>query len=135
MKQLTEAAIAKRKNVNKKLLKVFGVIFAFIFIISYACGAFDATKTPESNMPDKEDAFIMAQGFVRAQLKSPSTADFSNNYKCVPNSDSSYAIDLQVDSQNSFGAMLRSNWRVILKWKGGNIEDNSNWDVEYLDME
>jgi len=134
MKQLTEAAIAKRKNLNKKILKVFGVIFAFIFIIGYFADK-DSPKRPESNMPDKEDAFIMAQGFVRPHLKAPSTADFSNNYKCVPSTDSSFAIDLSVDSQNSFGAMLRSNWRVILKWKGGNIDDNSNWDVEYLDME
>jgi len=54
-------------------------------------------------------AWYQAQGFVEKKLKSPSSAAFQlydeNN---VIQKDSVFTIKGYVDSQNSFGAMLRS---------------------------
>jgi zona occludens toxin (predicted ATPase) len=121
---------------------IFIIIFFGIMFVIWNLSSSDTTNTtnPDTTtettaLPDNDEAFIMAQGFVSAQLKSPSTADFSSNYHCVPNTDSSFAIDLGVDSQNSFGAMLRSNWRVIIKWEGGDWEHSSNWNLKYIGIE
>jgi hypothetical protein len=70
----------------------------------------------------------MAQEFVKDSLKSPSTAsfgggslssDFQDPNKCVTNQpDGTYLVIGWVDSQNSFGATVRNEFIVKLRYKG-----------------
>jgi len=60
-----------------------------------------------------------AQVAVRHQLKSPSTAKFPIGGTCSPTgTPGQYRVTGQVDAQNSFGAMLRSDWVVVLHKEG-----------------
>ncbi|MCP4539182.1 MAG: DUF4339 domain-containing protein [Chloroflexi bacterium] len=93
---------------------------------------------PEPNdEPDgltaKIDAWVYAQSFVKANLKSPSTAKFSeglldfsqnaeDNVRYVGNG--LYSVHGWVDSQNSFGGTMRTNWVVELQ-----STDEGNWSV------
>jgi len=81
----------------------------------------------------KNDAWTMAKDFVRDRLKSPSTAEFPDSSDdgvvVSDNQDGTYDIVGYVDSQNSFGAMLR----VKFVCKLGNTNDD-NWRLYSLDI-
>ena len=59
------------------------------------------------------DAFTIAQKIVKENLKSPSTAKFCSILQAsISNSGNSYTVIGWVDSENSFGATLRTNFIV-----------------------
>lgn len=77
-------------------------------------------------IPDRSvDAFTYAQIFVKENLKAPATAKFGglgeSRIERLPDGET-YKVYSYVDSQNSFGAMLRTKYyvKVIVKsdmWK------------------
>jgi hypothetical protein len=95
---------------------------------------------------DASSAFYTAEEFVKKQLKAPLTAKFSSRYDEESGSTKSktYTNDVwkawgYVDSQNSFGAMMRSKWHVAMEKKPGdkwtilfsNIGDQTIGDKEF----
>lgn len=71
------------------------------------------------NVSDKIDLNVQAQQFVLQGLKSPSTAKFPPlTFNVDDLGNEKYKIESYVDSQNSFGAMIRSNWSVTMKLVG-----------------
>jgi hypothetical protein len=66
---------------------------------------------------DKLDAMGAAQSYVEKQLKSPSTAKFSN-MKSTLQYENVFAVEGSVDSQNSFGAMIRNDFSCIIEFTG-----------------
>lgn len=125
----------EKENTRKKfsLKRVFyGVMIAIflpILIIVLIIAIFgnkgtSNTYTPGNNtsntktiyVPNEIDLYIQAQEFVKQGLKAPSTAKFpSLSYETTDLGDGRYKIISYVDSQNSFGAMLRSEWTVVMK--------------------
>ena len=76
----------------------------------------------------------MSQSYVENILKSPSTADFPTlDYKISNLGNYKYKIVSYVDSQNGFGATIRSNFSVTLSYKGsGDWADSNNWTLHRL---
>jgi len=74
---------------------------------------------PDPKYANKSLAFACVKEKVRQQLKSPSTAEFQHNIDMqIETTDNlSYKIGGYVDSQNSFGAMLRTNFVCSLTVK------------------
>jgi len=66
---------------------------------------------------DDVRAFVEANSFVKKRLKSPSTADFpwGSDGRVGKSGDCTFVVRSYVDSQNSFGAMIRTNYVVKLK--------------------
>jgi hypothetical protein len=62
-------------------------------------------------------AYVYAEEAVKKKLKSPSTAIFPyfDTSSLSKSSDGSYTISSYVDSQNSFGATVRSQWNCKMK--------------------
>lgn len=97
--------------------------------------AVDSSQQPKPE-DEASDACFMAQEFVKQRLKAPSTADFSN---CI-NDDGSVPVDKNddggwtaagyVDSQNSFGAKIRSTYVVKLHHVSGD-----QWQADSVDIE
>lgn len=57
------------------------------------------------------NALVMSEHFVKQNLKSPSTAEFGSSTENITKlNDSTFEVRSYVDSQNSFGAMLRMNY-------------------------
>lgn len=75
------------------------LIIGTIFIIGAISGPADA---------DAADAHQACETKVRAQLRAPSTARFSDRY--ARETDGGFSVSGSVDSQNGFGAMVRSNY-------------------------
>lgn len=82
-----------------------------------------------------EDAVVsVAHHLVKQRLKAPSTAKFDRTYtRKTKLKDNSWLVQGNVDSQNGFGAMIRSNWSIKLAPHLGECDDYyllKCWDVE-----
>lgn len=94
-----------------------------------ACSADSYGSTGSGGGSDKEyEAFEICKDFVKDRLKAPSTAKFRNYFEddgevTVSGSGSGpYTVISSVDSENSFGAALRSNFVCVVNNTGG-----ANW--------
>jgi len=100
-------------------------------------------STPQSN----DSTMIMitardtAKEAVRQSLKSPSTAQFSENfldaddYKYYQSKDGkTMTVESFVDAQNAFGATLRKRWQVKLK-RNGTEDGTPRWIVQKVIIE
>lgn len=89
-------------------------------------------KIPDEDA-DKSDAYYTSQTFVKNRLKSPTTAKFPHerDITVVPVGDGlTYKIYAFVDSENSYGAMLRTKYYVKM------IKDGPDWkllDIKFGD--
>ena len=78
-------------------------------------------------------AYIMMKDFVKEKLKSPSTAVFpSDSYKLhvKPLPNQTYEISSYVDSQNSFGALIRTKFHGRVR-----KVSSSKWALISLEFE
>ncbi|MDC0358152.1 hypothetical protein OAO01_04990 [Oligoflexia bacterium] len=81
---------------------------------------------------DNIGAYVMAQDFVKENLKSPSTAKFpwgTSDSTIVNLGDCKYRVKSYVDAQNSFGGMIRNNYDVVVRYNG-----NNRWGLVEVDI-
>lgn len=103
----------------KSLLNFVLVVFAILAVIAVGNSLFNGneidTLEPSGNKTwiSKHEARVYAEMVVESRLKAPSTAEFSHlrDTKIEP-IENGFKITGHVDSQNSFGAMLRSEYSV-----------------------
>lgn len=122
--------------------KILVGCFALVIILSMGSVAYfmlpsiwKAISTPAPpTKPDIHKAYIISQDAVKSVLLSPSTADFPfMDYRGTEYSPGRFIIDTQVDSQNGFGAMIRSEFRVHLSYIGGDWANSNNWTIEDIE--
>ena len=80
-----------------------------------------STPSPEQAKKDREImSLVFAKDVIKKTLKSPSTAEFVDvkAYE-LSNLKDVWAVNGYVDSQNSFGAIIRSQWEVQLDYRYG----------------
>lgn len=85
----------------------------------------EAEKEQERQRAITGDARYTAKEFVKKRLRSPSTATFSGSTETTVTKTKAgdYFVTGWVDSQNGFGAMIRSTWAVQMKDLG------SSWQL------
>lgn len=89
----------------------------------------------EANKDRSIEAFIRCKNIVENSLKAPSTADFPWSPERVFRLENqTYVVKSYVDAQNSFGAMLRSNWHCKIQYTSGDERDASNWTLQELEI-
>lgn len=101
---------------GKKILLIAVVsIVGIIFI-----GSTDNSSSNDSAYNRKISSIVFAENIIEGILKSPSTAKFVDvqAYELSEQKDI-WTVNGYVDSQNSFGAMLRSSWEVQLDYRDG----------------
>lgn len=106
-------------------LVVLGLTAVCVFLCAGPC-------TPSSSKPkpiggDEIGAKVMAQQFVEERLKAPSTAKFPWGGSTAAKEAGRWRVRGSVDSQNSFGAMIRSNYECVLENTSGD-----NWRCHSL---
>lgn len=83
-----------------------------------------ANANKEREDERKTDAYLVSQTFVKRTLKAPSTAKFAKyGYGDDPAKvwrieNGNYQVVIWCDAQNSFGAMLRNKFSLVLKPEG-----------------
>lgn len=136
----TVAPPLQKKTGTSPTTVVIASILAVIALPPF-CNALvnpDSGSGPASLAADRSDedsmmAYIMMEDFVRASLKSPSTAKFPGVFDgradhVKRTEHNRYLIVSYVDSQNGFGAMLRTNFT-------GEIEKTSSGQWRLVRLE
>ena len=104
----------KKKSHTSSIL----AIFVFIFL---AFGSGDSNSSGANRML----AYNYAEKFVKQHLKSPGTAKFPGLFEkdehITELGNGEYRINSWVDSQNGFGAMIRSRFSCKIIIEGDNI--------------
>lgn len=81
-------------------------------------------------------AFDVCQQFVKDRLRSPASAEFRNFFEddgevvVTGTGDGPYTVRSSVDSQNGFGAMLRSDFTCTVSYAG-----DSDWRLVDLSLD
>ena len=105
------------------------VISATVISLFIGMNAGDSESKDTYNSPGYEvsSAYTTARAFVKKNLKCPSTAEFASilDIEYTMNDDGSVSIISYVDSQNGFGAMVRTNFSC--KIKDGSMTDFITW--------
>jgi hypothetical protein len=104
-------------------------LFSILTIVSFLFIAFgsddDNGSSSSSTDTNKFLAYSYAEDFVKQKLKSPSTAEFPGTFEkdkhITELGNSQYQITSWVDSQNGFGAMLRSKFSCKIIFEGDNV--------------
>jgi hypothetical protein len=80
---------------------------------------------------DETGAVVVCRDFVRERLKAPSTAVFPRQAtdSAVRLADGSVSVRAAVDSQNGFGAQIRTRYACTVRPSGGN-----RWTLAALDL-
>jgi hypothetical protein len=111
---------------HKIKLGFVAVLFIIMFVIAIPA-LFDfrgqsapvqTAETPTVREYSNAEVYAMAETIVSPYLKAPSTAKFSSisDAKISRLQDNGFRVDAYVDSQNSFGAILRSPFTVIFQY-------------------
>lgn len=127
----------KRKKTNTVLLIILGLIALGIF--GNVIGSDNDETTPRAatyKEPNDACAYVIAKGFVKNRLKSPSSADFPFlDFQAAKLDNGNWAVRGHVDAANSFNAMIRMEWLVEMKYQGGDPYSNSNWELVNIAMD
>jgi hypothetical protein len=77
------------------------------------------------------DAYLTTQVHVKKYLKAPATAQFPEYDKSFVKkiNDTSFEVNAYVDSQNGFGALLRSTYLIRM-----HQDDKGNWLCDYFEF-
>lgn len=107
-----------KKLFFKHLFSLVGLLL-FVFL---AVGSTDADPDAWRTRDDSVEAYIMMQRFVKRHLISPGTAKFPGVLDRIDHvtalGNQTYRIISYVDSQNAFGAMLRTRFVGKIKQVG-----------------
>lgn len=105
----------KNKHKNKTIVWIIAIFLSLIAIRTII-------EQDDENWNEKNNsimAYVVMEDFVKERLKSPGSADFPgvsehvNHTKYLGNQ--KYQIISWVDSQNSFGALMRTNFIGVIK--------------------
>lgn len=114
--------------------KVIGAIVLFFLIVIILISSFANRKSVREIDPER--AFLMSHYFVMQNLKSPSTADFPlYDYRAINLGGNQWSVTSYVDAQNSFGATIRTNYRVFITFQGGEWNDILAWRLNEISIE
>lgn len=117
-------------GIKKFIFLFFSIVAAVVVLvlIGLSFGSTDNT-TPSPVVEEKKreysdiEAYANAQVILEKFLKSPSTAEYpvASEATIKKYDDNSFQVSAYVDSQNGFGAMIRSDWTVFLKFEGESV--------------
>lgn len=90
----------------------------------------DSLAWIEKEKSEYIEAITMSQLYVKDHIKAPSTAEFPHEcWNAHLQSDTIWFVKACVDAQNSYGAMLRNQYKCQLK-----KVDEDSWQLIYLDI-
>ena len=111
--------LRSNKGPSKAVFVAASVFVVLVLLFLLGGGSTSGTVTSSSRGASASDAqaISIAHEIIRSRLKAPATARFSNDW--VSGHEESGAMVFSasgtVDSQNSFGALLRAEWRATFK--------------------
>jgi hypothetical protein len=107
-------------------------VVVFILLIFFLNMFLEKVACKSNKNPHASEAIVMHRHFIEQLLKSPSSADFENSLAvtAVDLGNNRFKITSHVDSQNGFGAVIRTDYEIILRYLGGDPLTLNNWELE-----
>lgn len=108
---------------NQTTATVLTIIIIGLIIYGFV-SCFSSGDTTEKSYEDKIhdlkiEAWVMAEQFIDKQLKAPATAKYQwFTEDNVTKIGDQYTVEIYVDSENSFGAKLRTHWKLKMEKDG-----------------
>lgn len=117
------------RNTKLWILVLVGVFI--IWALGQSGGGSSNPASPPADNAEAVGAWVVCQQFVEDRLTSPSTADYPAAYSDYTTqlSTKQFKVDAYVDSQNGFGAMVRTDFVCTVTYQG-----NDNWHLDSLDI-
>ncbi len=123
-----------KEDAQNKTFSGIGRIVLIILLVPLcvwfsSCSSSDEEKADE---PDAISAYVMSHQFMEDRLKAPATAKYPRYDKSFVNDlgEGRYTVDAYVDAENSFGAMIRTNYSCTLKYAG-----DDKWTLESINLD
>lgn len=92
------------------------LIVVWVLIIGL-CTTMYKTSDTDSNVKTEFDALVNSRQFIEKALVSPATAEFDNSTKGTYRVEgNTFRVKSFVDSQNAFGAMIRTHYSCRIKF-------------------
>lgn len=110
-------------------MKTLGILLAGLTLTACSTAGDSDTGGPR---PDKEDgtmAEVMCEEFVKDQLKAPATAEFSHQQH-RETGEQRWDVTGTVDSENSFGALIRGSYRCDIRYLG-----KDQWRAKHVEVD
>jgi len=131
-KEFEKLSKDEQKKVSFKEIPI-GVKLTIVVIAILIIAIFNSKGCRSNSGSDiKIDAYIQSKEYVKSVLNSPSSADFDLNCQTELRNDSTVLVSGYVDSQNSFGAMIRSTYIVKMKWEDST--GTRKWSLIDIDL-
>jgi len=126
--------LAHKKQKKKSAVKVVWIILllAIVFIIivvKFALSGDNDINTMFSGMPSSNEVYSVAKQFVLPTLKGSGASFSEDGYEYGKKADSVFIIRSVVNTKTSGGDLLKTNFEITLKYKGGAVADESSWEV------
>ena len=112
---------------------LLAVLFC-IYVTSARSGVQPEKVSAENSLTQQRED-VMKQ-IVSSFLKSPGSAQFVELVvRKKTGTENQYVAFGDVDSQNSFGALLRTHFNLTAIYQGGDVANTKNWQVDTLDFD
>lgn len=107
----------KRRGMSRRANIIAGIVFTVMFVCCLGAiqGWWWDSEPDEASVTDQAEN--VCYDAVLDELKAPSTADLVN-ISAYPDGDDHWIVNGSVDAENSFGAMLRSEFTCDLEQSG-----------------
>lgn len=124
---------SKLRQPTSPVVKVLLVLLGIGFFTSLMFAG-TGEPTPQTMKQENPETWVVvySQLYIEKLLKSPSTADFCGLETVTNLGDNRYKVSSCVDSQNGFGAMIRSKWETTMIYSGSTPENGGSWKVEKI---
>lgn len=124
--------------VRHPILLILAVFIIVPIVVGQITSSSGPEPTPEQQIVTvkEQSARILARSYVeQVPLKSPSTAKYHTPTAVAdPKDPNLYEVSSYIDSQNGFGAMIRTYWSMKLEFMGEDtqesVQTDSNWKVK-----
>jgi hypothetical protein len=120
---------AEKKNFLRKGLTVMVIIamISTVFMTRYALSG--SRRDAVGNAPDYDDAYLMAQNFIRPTITSSDITFPQSGYQCAQKPDSVFIVKSYAEKKGKQAPQNITSFEITLKFTGGPVADKNNWKV------
>jgi hypothetical protein len=123
---------AREKREKKKAaLKVIWIIalLGVVFLVIVSRFAMAGSDDSYDGGPTNDDVYAMAKRFVRPTIKATNPEFQASGYKLKMARDSVYVVRSYAETKDDSGNSEKTNFEIVLKYKGGPIAMKNNWEL------
>jgi hypothetical protein len=124
----------KKKSAVKAVWIISALAVVFIIVVAkFALSGDNEVNTLFTGMPSSSEVYTISKLFVLPTLKGTGASFSEDGYEYGKKADSVFVIRSVVNTKTSGGDPLRTNFKITLKYKGGPVADENNWEVLNLE--